>query len=686
FSTGLHAHIMPYSSMSHLQTDQTLCPQTKDGTGLFPSNVCMTVILDRAIFGVFVLAYFKSGVVFNFKPLEVSVFPMWLPEELAFSATYGMNGSTLNKSWNLWQIQDLTANEQLAVRLNGEALSVEFSYRTQENKLKTAIFPYQTLLFNSQWHKILLLVKKGSVSLITDCIATDSQQLETRGQVNLDRFTHIGKLKQNSAIAVSFELKGTCGDLLQGESMFFLQGERGDTGEDGSAGPDGDTGKPASAGLPGSPGADCPNACPHGAPGHPGLPGMKVSFPLEKEGDQGAPGEVGAQGPTGPQGIRGATGMIGTKGETGPQGLRGNTGLPGPKGGSGLPGVDGREGIPGMPGAKGAAGKPGSPGEVGLQGLPGLPGSPGPKGGAGEKGNAGQSGLIGTMGSAGKSGDRGEQGEVGPIGPIGQPGPKGDLGLPGLPGPPGLPGIKGDRVRMSLPSTQNFLFKLPFAVGNQGDPGNRGPEGARGQPGIEGPPGSSGPRGMQGNRGAPGPRGTQGPAVSGDRSHSLAHLVFAISEQLAQLAASLRRPESGVVGLPGRPGPPGPPGPQGDSGFPGHAGARGLPGLKGPPGLMGLKGPKGEMGDRGDRGPTVRGTKGMSGPPGLPGEPGKPGYGQDGRDGERGPPGAPGQPGVPGPPGSAGPPGYCDPSACNLSAGAAQQSLEDSSIKGPGGN
>lgn len=32
-------------------------------------------------------------------------------------------------------------------------------------------------------------------------------------------------------------------------------------------------------------------------------------------------------------------------------------------------------------------------------------------------------------------------------------GPKGDLGLPGLPGPPGLPGIKGDRVRMSLPTT-----------------------------------------------------------------------------------------------------------------------------------------------------------------------------------------------------------------------------------------
>lgn len=65
------------------------------------------------------------------------------------------------------------------------------------------------------------------------------------------------------------------------------------------------------------------------------------------------------------------------------------------------------------------------------------------------------------------------------------------------------------------------------------------------------------------------------------------------TEQLAQLAASLRRPESGAVGLPGRPGPPGPPGSPGDSGFPGQAGARGLPGLKGPTGTMGLKGPKG---------------------------------------------------------------------------------------------
>lgn len=68
------------------------------------------------------------------------------------------------------------------------------------------------------------------------------------------------------------------------------------------------------------------------------------------------------------------------------------------------------------------------------------------------------------------------------------------------------------------------------------------------------------------------------------------------TEQLAQLAASLRRPESGVAGLPGRPGLPGPPGMPGENGFPGHAGARGLPGLKGPPGSLGKKGQKGNEG------------------------------------------------------------------------------------------
>lgn len=70
--------------------------------------------------------------------------------------------------------------------------------------------------------------------------------------------------------------------------------------------------------------------------------------------------------------------------------------------------------------------------------------------------------------------------------------------------------------------------------------------------------------------------------------------LFSFLEHLAEMAASLKRPDSGASGLPGRPGPPGPPGPPGENGFPGQMGLRGLPGIKGPPGTLGLRGPKGK--------------------------------------------------------------------------------------------
>lgn len=70
--------------------------------------------------------------------------------------------------------------------------------------------------------------------------------------------------------------------------------------------------------------------------------------------------------------------------------------------------------------------------------------------------------------------------------------------------------------------------------------------------------------------------------------------VYYLLEHLAEMAASLKRPDTGASGLPGKPGLPGPPGPPGQNGFPGHIGLRGLPGIKGPPGALGLRGPKGK--------------------------------------------------------------------------------------------
>lgn len=75
---------------------------------------------------------------------------------------------------------------------------------------------------------------------------------------------------------------------------------------------------------------------------------------------------------------------------------------------------------------------------------------------------------------------------------------------------------------------------------------------------------------------------------------SLRGFVYCLVEHFAQMAASLKRPDSGAAGLPGRPGPPGPPGPPGENGFPGQMGLRGLPGMKGPPGALGVRGPKGK--------------------------------------------------------------------------------------------
>uniref|UniRef100_A0A4W5KDK4 Thrombospondin-like N-terminal domain-containing protein n=1 Tax=Hucho hucho TaxID=62062 RepID=A0A4W5KDK4_9TELE len=216
-------------------------------------------------------------------PCFRSAYPLGLPEEFEFVTVLRMNGSTVTKNWNFWLMQDLNGEEQLAVRLNGESLSLEFTFTTLNKTRETAVFPFLPFLFNSQWHSILLKVNKHSVTLFVDCIMVDSQNTPQRGIVNLDGYTLIGKLKDNPVLAVPFELQSmhihcdvgrprTCNDLSARTSRASgpvgppgpagvpgidgVAGERGDDGEDGPAGPDGDAGKLGSAGLPGEPGAD----------------------------------------------------------------------------------------------------------------------------------------------------------------------------------------------------------------------------------------------------------------------------------------------------------------------------------------------------------------------------------------------------------------------------------------------
>ena len=113
---------------------------------------------------------------------------------------------------------------------------------------------------------------------------------------------------------------------------------------------------------------------------------VRQSLCFVTTGDQGNPGEGGAEGrpglmgPPGEQGEPGAKGVAGAVGIQGPQGPKGNRGTDGLQGEAGERGADGRDGEqgdPGPPGDEGLPGLTGDPGERGANGAPGQKGEPG---------------------------------------------------------------------------------------------------------------------------------------------------------------------------------------------------------------------------------------------------------------------------------------------------------------------
>lgn len=117
-------------------------------------------------------------------------------------AVLRMSGSTVQKNWNIWQMQDVNGNEQLAVRLNGESRTMEFSFTVLDGSRHTAVFGPLEFLFNELWHSVLLDVGRSSVTLVVDCVTVASQRISPRQKVSLDGFTLIGKPKDNPMLAV----------------------------------------------------------------------------------------------------------------------------------------------------------------------------------------------------------------------------------------------------------------------------------------------------------------------------------------------------------------------------------------------------------------------------------------------------------------------------------------------------
>lgn len=131
-----------------------------------------------------------------------SAYPLGLPEEFAFLAVLRMSGSTVNQNWNIWQMQDVNGDEQMAVRLNGESKSLEFTFTALNGGRQTVVFSPLGFLFNDQWHRVFLEISRDSVALFVDCVLIDSQDIPPRLEVSLNGFTLIGKLKDNPVVAV----------------------------------------------------------------------------------------------------------------------------------------------------------------------------------------------------------------------------------------------------------------------------------------------------------------------------------------------------------------------------------------------------------------------------------------------------------------------------------------------------
>lgn len=164
-----------------------------------------------------------------------------------------------------------------------------------------------------------------------------------------------------------------------------IQGPKGDTGEQGPQGIQGEPGIQGIQGIQGEPGPQGPQ----GDPGPQGIQGVQG-----ETGPAGPIGPQGPQGDPGPTGATGATGATGPKGDKGDQGytglsayqvaqLEGFSGtetewlasLVGPQGAQGEQGIQGEtgpQGPQGIQGEQGAQGPQGIQGEAGVDGAPGV--------------------------------------------------------------------------------------------------------------------------------------------------------------------------------------------------------------------------------------------------------------------------------------------------------------------------
>ncbi|KAJ8287346.1 hypothetical protein COCON_G00000050 [Conger conger] len=331
----------------------------------------------------------KGSVVLRLGKVSVStetrqVFPGGVPEEFTLVFTLRVRRRCVQDQVSLLLLTDRHGNAQFSLELKGagQTLSLLWAQRGGAGLMGDLIGCVFSgggarSLFDSHWHKIVLSVSEGVVSLFVDCVSIETTPLPPRAPLSSEGHAHLGVHSSDRTPAqldvqrvmlfcdpslgeleVCCEIPGSwCPPKSRRDtdSIFNLhQFERGALG---------DTRLSVIKGEKGDWGLACP--------------GWRLSAscsdgPRGLSGQKGEPGEEPGEGEQRHWG-KWALKVKGSKGDKGNRGLPGVTGVTGKDGAPGSFCVVGNKGQKGATGAVGRDGKPGTPGRPGKPGI-GIPG------------------------------------------------------------------------------------------------------------------------------------------------------------------------------------------------------------------------------------------------------------------------------------------------------------------------
>lgn len=121
------------------------------------------------------------------------VYPDGLPSDFSIITTFKVTEDTAGKSWDLWEVSDPEAREQVGLRFHGDTRSLDFFYTSPRTRKTVRTFNGMERLFDGEWHKFALSVKGDQVKLLIDCREVKVESVDELRPVVLRGYTSIVK-------------------------------------------------------------------------------------------------------------------------------------------------------------------------------------------------------------------------------------------------------------------------------------------------------------------------------------------------------------------------------------------------------------------------------------------------------------------------------------------------------------